>query len=280
MSVYLDDASIAQFSEEVHVAFQASGLLHTTVRFKSKVVGSTYRFPKMSGGVAQPVIPQAEVVPMGIVHTNATATLTNWVASEYTDLFAQSKTNIDERMELGGIIGNAMGRRRDQIIIDALISGVNATEVSDDLGGTNSGFNLEKILRAKRLMDVANVPDDGNRFLLLHAASLEAALQVTAITSADYNILKPLVDGTVKKHAGFNIITIGNRPEGGLPISSNIRTNLAWHKSAIGYAEGIPQQVKVSYENSRLSYLANGIFTGGAVAIDSDGIFKINTYES
>ena len=66
-------------------------------------------------------IDQTDVIPMNIVHGNATATLEDWNAAEYTGIFNQQKVGYKEQDKLATIIANAIGRREDQLIIDALV---------------------------------------------------------------------------------------------------------------------------------------------------------------
>ena len=83
MSINLSAAAIAQFDAEVKHAYQGSGLLRNSVRVRTGVVGSTHRFPKMGKGVATQRVPQTDVVPVNVSHTNQTATLSDWVAPEF-----------------------------------------------------------------------------------------------------------------------------------------------------------------------------------------------------
>ena len=79
--------------------------------------------------------------------------MTNWRVGDYTDLFDQAETNIDERMELAQANGKSVGRAEDQLIIDALDAATSiAGTVDEDLGGTNSLINAVKLRRAKRYL--------------------------------------------------------------------------------------------------------------------------------
>jgi hypothetical protein len=72
----------------------------------------------MGKGLANQKASQADVTPMDISHARQTATLQNWNAPEYTDIFDQAEVNFDE--ELAQTIAKAIGRREDQLIIDTL----------------------------------------------------------------------------------------------------------------------------------------------------------------
>ena len=269
---------IASFDSLVKHAYQQGSKLRDTVRVKTGVVGSTHRFPKMGKGVASERVPQTDVIPMNISHSNATATLQDWNAPEYTDIYDLSKLNFDERSELAKVIGYAMGRRLDQLIIDAADSGANSTTVGTDVGGTATGLNLEKILRAKRLMDDAGVPEEG-RTMVTSAQAVEQALLDAEITSRDYNALMPLMEGALTRFAGFEFKFIESRTEGGIAKPST-RTNLAYHRDAVGLAIGLDMRTDVTWVSEKTSWLTNGIFSAGAVTIDDEGVYEVLTTEA
>lgn len=270
----------AAFDTLTKLQYQGRMKLRDAVRVKTGVVGSTYRFHVINKGQATPRIPQTDITPMNVVHANATATLSDYNAGDYTDAFDLQKLTFDERQALVDTGTSAVGRRLDQMILDAADAGASATQVSDDVGGTDSGLNLAKILRAKRLMDDQGVPNDGRRHMAISAYAVEQALAETQIGSADYNILMPLMKGEMSDFSGFKFHMIESRDEGGLSVSSNIRKNFAWHEDAIGIAIGIDFRTEVNYVPEKTSTLVNVLFSAGSVVIDSTGVYEVLTYEA
>jgi hypothetical protein len=270
---------IASFEAMVKHAYQGGMKLRGAVRVKTGVVGSTHRFNKMGKGIATPRVPQTDVVPMNIDHGNATATLTDWNAPEYSDKFDLSKLPFDERTELSSIVANAMGRRMDQIILDAMALSANSTQISEDLGGTNTTANITKLRRASRLMNEYGVPTT-DRYIAHSPEFLEGLLSATEVTSSDYANVKALVNGQIDSFMGFKFIMIEDRVEGGVPLSSTIRNNFAFHKDAIGLAVGLDMRVENHYIAEKTSWLVNGLFSAGAVTIDTEGVFDLLTYEA
>lgn len=279
MAQSISNAFVAQFDAEVKQAYQGNMRLGGTVRTKTGVVGSTHRFPKLGKGLAQPRIPQTDVTPMNVAHSNVTATLQDYEAPEYSDILDLQKINFDERRELVQAVSGAMGRRMDQIVIDALDLGANSTQVGTDIGGTASGMNTAKARRAKRLMDANGVPS-GDRYMVHSAYALEQMLGETDVSSSDYNSIKALVNGDLDTWLGFKWIMIEDRVEGGLPLSSNIRKNFAFHKQALGLAIGQDMKTMIDWIAEKTSWLTNGIFSAGAIAIDDEGIYEVLTTES
>jgi len=281
MSATLSSAAIAQFDAEVKHAYAKSGMLRGTVRVRTGIVGSTHRFPKLGKGAATRRTTQADVTPMNVAHTNATATMEDWCAAEYTDIFDQAAVNFDERRELATTIAGAIGRREDQLILDAIDAATVANTVSQHIGGTNTGLNTAKIRRAKRLLDAGGVPmGKGERTLAISAIGLEQLLGETVATSSDYAPVKALFDGEVDYWVGFQFKTMESRDEGGIPLSSTIRTNYAYHRGALGLAVGIDFRTEVNYIPQKTSWLSNGLFKAGAVAVDVAGLVEISTYEA
>ena len=275
------DNFVSSFDAMVKHAFQGQMKLRNAVRVKTGVVGSSHRFHVLGAGQAQVRIPQTDVVPMNIDHSNATATLTDYVAPEYSDVYDINKLSFDEKSELVFTVASAIGRRLDQLIIDAMNASSPAKTVLYSVPSTaSSGLVLEKILRAKRLLDDDEVPED-DRMAVISSRSLETALNETEIGSSDFNVVKSLMDGSLKKYAGFQFIMIGSsRPEGALPIpTTTSRNNYFFHKSAVGLAIGLDMKTEINYIPEKTSYLVNGLFSAGSAVIDGTGLVEVQTEE-
>jgi hypothetical protein len=168
MSVSLSNAFVTLFDAEVKQAYQGKAQLVGAVRARRGVEGSTVKFPKVGRGVATPRIAQTDVTPLNVGFSQVTLTLADWNAAEYSDIFSQAKVNFDERQELVQVVATAMGRRQDQMILDALAASGTSLTVANSIGGAASNMNVAKLRESKRLMDASNVPMD-NRHVILHA---------------------------------------------------------------------------------------------------------------
>jgi hypothetical protein len=280
MSVSLSNAFVTLFDAEVKQAYQGKAQLVGAVRARRGVEGSTVKFPKVGRGVATPRIAQTDVTPLNVGFSQVTLTLADWNAAEYSDIFSQAKVNFDERQELVQVVATAMGRRQDQMILDALAASGTSLTVANSIGGAASNMNVAKLRESKRLMDASNVPMD-NRHVILHANGLASLLSETAVTSSDFNSVKALVQGEVNTFLGFQFHTIGDRTEGGLAIDgSSDRTCFAFHRDAIGYGEGLGMRTEINYIAEKTSWLVNEVFSAGAVAIDAEGVVSITCRES
>ena len=280
MPINLSTAFVTLFDAEVKQAYQAEAMLRGAVRVRSGVEGSTYKFPKIGKGVAQVRVPQTDVTPLNVTYGQVTVTLGDFIAAEYSDIFMQQKVNFDERRELVQVVSKAIGRRQDQIILDALNASGTSLTVSNDIGGTDTNMNVAKLRDAKKKLDAGNVPS-GDRHIIIHANSLAAMLSETSVTSSDFNTVKALVAGEINTFLGFMFHVMGDRAEGGLPIDgSSDRTIYAFHKDAIGMAEGIAPKTEINYVPEKTSFLIASMFSAGAVAIDDEGIVKITARDT
>lgn len=275
MATGISTAFVTLFDAEVKQAYQAESMLRNAVRLRTGVEGSTYKFPKISAGaaVARGTL-SSDVTALGITYAQATATMSDWVAAEYTDIFGQTKVNFDERSELVQIVGKSIGRRSDQLVLTALDAASTSLTVGTDVGGTGTNLNLDKLLEAKRLMDAGNVPAS-ERFFVIHANNLAGLLAETKVTSSDYANVKALVQGQVDTFMGFKFMTMGDLSEGGLPLATGVRTNYAFHKSAIGLAESLGPKTEINYVPQKTSWLVNCMYSAGSVGIDGAGIVEV-----
>ena len=280
MAVSISNAFVTLFDTEVKQAYQADAVLRNTVRLRTGVTASTHKFPKIGSGVAQVRVPQTDVSPLNVTYSQATVTLTDYIAAEYSDIFNQATVNFDERQELVQVVAKAIGRRSDQMIIDALSGSGTSLTVANSIGGATTNMNMAKLREAQRLMNANNVPME-DRFIVMHASQLSNLLSETQVTSSDFNSVKALVQGEINTFMGFTFNVIGDRAEGGLTGggSGADRVVYAYHKMAVGMAESMSVRSEINYIPEKTSWLVASMFSAGAIAIDAGGIVAITCRE-
>ena len=278
MSTNLSPAFVQLFEAEVHQAYQASATLRGAARMRTGVIGDAVKFPKVGKGQASIRIPQTDVVPINAAFSQVTVTLSDYVASEYSDIFNQQKVSFDERQELAQVVGNAIGRREDQILIDALEAASAGTTVAKTVvtsgSAANSNLNVGKIIAAKKALDAANVPMTDRHFVI-HANNLAGLLSDERAISSDFQTLQALVQGNINQMMGFTFHIVGDRDEGGLPLATADRTCFAFHRSALGCAVGIAPKTEINYIPTKTSFLVTSMLSMGAAAIDVGGIVDV-----
>ena len=276
MVMQADQVFVDSFDSEVKLAYQGTKSLKETVRVKTGVVGSTHRFPKAGKGVATQHNRGNDVVAMNAGRSKVTAILEGWDAFDYEDILDLSQLNFDDKKIIAENTAKAIGRREDQLIIDALAANGYAAVVGD---GT-AALTVSLIAEASQKLDANNVPSE-DRTIIFTAKQKEQLLGETKATSSDYASVKALVQGTIDSFYGFKFITIGNRTEGGLPRNTGVEQYaFAYHKQAVGLAIGKDMQTMVDWVAQKTAWQIGCVYFGGAVAIDTEGIVPINTDDS
>ena len=271
MSKVLSSVAVTEFDSLVKHAYQNSGLLKGAVTVRNNVVGDTYKFRNMGKGLANQKSTSDLVTPMDVAHSFATATLSNWNAPEYTDMFDQATVNFDEKQELASTIASALGRRSDQLIIDAMDA---ETTYAATVAHGSAGLSIAKVIDAQVALRAQGVPNS-DLFAVINAKGLDGLLNDEKATNADYQNVKALVNGDIDTLCGFKFITVEDRAEGGLTVASNTVDSYFFHRSAVGLAIGIDMKTDVDWIADRTSWLCNGMLKAGAVSRDGLGIVKV-----
>ena len=271
MSQGLSTVAKAEFDSEVKHAYQGLKTLRDCVKVRMNVVGDKYDFRLMGKGVATVRTgSSADVVPMGITHSLKVATLTDYEAPEYTDIYNQQTVNFDEVRELATTIAGAMGRRDDQSIITAL-----ATTTASAVGDGTKALNLAAITAAAMALNKVEAPAE-DRYMVITEKGLNDLLNDSTITNADYNTVRLLMAGSIDTFMGFKFKIIGSgRAEGGLPFATTVQKGFAFHKSAVGHAVGIDMKTRVDYVPHKASWLSMGMWKAGSVCIDPEGVIPV-----
>ena len=271
MSKTLASVAVTEFDSMVKHAYQNSGLLKDAVTVRNNVVGDTYKFRNMGKGLANQKSTSDLVTPMDITHGFAVATLQNWNAPEYTDMFDAATVNFDEKQELASTIASSLGRRCDQLIIKAMDD---ETTYAGTVAAGTSNLTVKKVIEAQVLLRAQGVPN-ANLYAAITAQGLGGLLNEEEITSVDYNNVKALVNGDVDTFGGFKFVVVEDRAEGGLTTAGDIVDSYFFSQDAVGLAIGIDIKTDVDWIADRTSWLCNGMLKAGAVSRDGLGIVKV-----
>jgi hypothetical protein len=274
MSTSISTAFIKQFEAEVHMAYQRMGSkLRNTIRQVNNVKGSQARFQKVGTGSAVSKSRHAQIPTMDITHSTVDVTLADFYAADYVDRLDELKTNIDERQVLSPSAAAALGRKTDQLIIDVLDAGSNASNVVHG----SAGLTLAKALTVYETFGAADVPDDGQRYFVVSPAGWADLLQIDQFSRAEYvgESDLPYAGGlTAKRWLGFMWFT-----HSGLSKASTTRDCHAYHKSAIGVAMGSDIRTEINYIPEKVSNLITSYMSLGVVEIDGNGMIECQITE-
>lgn len=275
MSTSIDQAFIKQFEREVHESYQRQGSkLRNTVRTISDVNGSTAVFQKVGTGTASTKATNGVVPVMNLDHTNVEVTLQDYYAGDWIDRLDEMKINIDERQVIANAGANALGRKTDELIIDALVA-ASANTIADG----NIGMTKDKILEAFETFGESDVPDDGQRFCIVGWKQWSELLSIDEFVNADYigNDALPFASITQAKMFLGTIFI----PHSGLPLDGNdVRSCFWYHKTAVGHAAASDVQTDVSWHGDRAAHFVNNMMSQGSGLIDEAGIITINCDET
>ncbi len=280
MSIDLVNVLATQFAEEVTHKFQEAGNLRDTVRVRDIRGAKTVQFNLMGrGNAAERTTIHTAIPLMNITHQPVQVAVKNFTASELTDIFLDNQVPFDEKMELVETIATALGRRLDQVIIDTLVAATPTKQVANNISGVAANLTIDAIRESAKLLDEDGVPDT-DRTLIVSPSGLHSLLEDNQATSSDFNNVKALVSGDLDTFYGFKIKKVGNRDEGGLPISINDRTGFAYHKSAIGLAVNMEPTVRIDWDEQYGAHRVTGFLSAGAGVIDDLGLVELTTLEA
>jgi len=281
MSVYLNSVAVTEFDEQVKQSFQGIGKLRGCVTIRNNVTGEDYRFQQIGKGMAHKrTAPSSDSIPMNIDYSKVLVILEDWDADEFTDMFKQKEVNFDEVKELASVITNALGRRFDQTIIDAVNDArASLVTIGNIVLSGGTGLDVAKLADTSQLMDDLEVPEDG-RYFVGSTTGKKQLLGEEKTTSSDYASIKALVRGDIDTFYGFKFMWIGKREEGGLYKTGDIRDCFAFHQSSIGTAVGIDPTTSVDWIPVKKSYLSAGQMKLGSIVRDLEGVFIVEIDET
>ena len=286
MSVQITTAFVEQYKNNViHLAQQKGSRLRDAVRTEI-VTGKSHFFERIGSTAAQKRASRHSDTPrMDTPHSRRKVSLDDYDWADLIDQEDKVRLLISPQSEYAMAGAWAMGRAMD----DAIISAATGTAYTGVAGGTSQtlpsgqkvahasgGLTLAKLLSAKEILDAADVDPDEPRFLVCAAGQIADLLNVSQVTSADYNTVRALAAGQIDTYLGFKFIQSERLGTDSTPS----RQCLAFTKSAIGLAVGADVTTKIS-ERADKNY-ATQVFlsmTIGATRIEEEKMVEIAANE-
>ena len=268
MSTTIETAFVKQFEQEVHTAYQRMGSkLRNTVRVSNNAKGATCVFQKVGKGTAMTKSSGGIVPVMNLEHTAIEVALADYYAGDWIDKMDEIKINHDERQVIASAGAYALGRKTDEMIINALAS--TTTSVADN----TTGMTKAKLLESYEILGENEIPDDGQRFCIVGVKQWSELLQMDEFSSVDYvgNDELPWQGSQAKKFLGTTFMV-----HSGLPIDGNgVRSCFWFHKTSIGHAIAADVSTDITWHGDRAAHFLNNMMSQGAGLIDADGIVEI-----
>ena len=284
MSTTIDTAFIRQYESEVHAVFQRQGgYLRPTVRTKDNVRGTSTTFQKIGKGVATTKARHGVITPMNQVHTAITATLSDFYAGDWVDKLDEAKINIDERMAIATGGAWALGRKVDDQILTAL-DGTTQTAVTWTYTSLHQVEN--SLISTLRELDELDVPNDGQRFVVLSPQAYAAATKVDSFRSSDF-----VSPDNKTMEQGAPIFTwrrwmnaLFTAHTGLSGVGTAAAKGFAYHRNSTGYATGMNAggvignaavSADITWHGDRAAHFVNHMMSGGAALIDDTGALEL-----
>lgn len=150
----------------------------------------------------------------------------------------------------------AANRRKDRVIVEAFGATAYTGENADvavpfpsgniidvQLGSAstkeNQPLNLAKLKELAACMEDGDVPETDTKFLLCNQRQINALLDDDHVSSADYNSVKALVNGSIDTFYGFKFVKYN-----GLPLENDVRTCWAFSSSSMQLAVSLDTRIK------------------------------------
>jgi len=286
LSLSLSNVAQTEFDALVKIEYRSRGfILRDTLRIRTDVIGSTCQFRKVGQVIANPVAYQNTIAIQDPGFVALTATLVKYAAGTAVDEIQDLTVNFDSKRELAMVVAMAIGRRSDQIVIDAAIAGYGAP-AQPVIAAAGTNMSYAKLRHVVQYFEQDAVPI-GERYVAMSGNNLRALLADDHIVSRFFTSNDAAVDGTLqyKDLLSMNVRIIPDMTEGGIPFNTggsgaNVRNCFAWHKMAMGMAIGQDMRTEVNYLPRETSWFVNGLFFAGAVIVDNRGVFYIDADET
>ncbi len=278
MSLSNENILNKEFDAMVHKIFVSEGYrLRGTTRVKTSNDSKVFQFRKVGSVTANEYAPQTTVVYQDPNYAAVDVTAKRYRAPIIIDDYDQFITNVNERQEDAMLVADAVGRRFDQIILDALINSGTTNTIADG----SSNFTYDKFTEIIEFFEDKAVPIK-NRHVVTSASGARSLLKQTNFISNDFLGKGAVKNGTMagRDLLGCNVHIIPTMDEGGLGKSGNIRTCWAWHQSSVGMVQTGPIKSILERVPGLDSWQVLGKIFANAVAIDATGIVQFDIDES
>ena len=260
MSTQVTTAFVQQYSANVQMLSQQMGSrLRETVRIEN-VVGKNAFIDQIGKATAQLRTSRHGDTPqMDTPHARRRLSLASY---EYADLIDDSdkvRMLIDPTSSYAQAAAAAMGRAMDDVIISAATgtastgetgSGsatLDATTNSVGSASSNDGLTIDKLIEAKRKLDLQDVDPSIPRYIAVGPQQIDDLLGTTQVTSSDFNTVKALVQGDIDTFMGFRFV-MTNR----LAVSAtDVRTCFAWAEDGLALGIGKDIQARIDERSDK-----------------------------
>ena len=238
MSSQVTTAFVQQYSSNVQLLSQQKGsLFRNAVRVESQV-GKNAFYDQVGSATAQKRLSRhADTPQIDTPHARRRVSLVDYEYADLIDDQDKVRTLIDPTSPYSQATAFAMGRAIDDEIISAAFGTAYTGETGStsttfpsgqvvSVGSPLAGLSIAKLVEAKQLLDEANVDTTLPRYVAVAPEQLADLLNITTVTSSDYNTVKALVQGEIDTFLGFKFI-----------VSTRLSSETGTNRRVIAWAE-------------------------------------------
>lgn len=278
---------------------QRKAMVDGAVRLKTGVKGKTEPFNRIgSQDMQQITTSDGTTSYANPPQSKRRAALYDFGLAVLIDEFDELKTLTDPASELAQILGFALERKKDDLVLaqsTSQVGGALGTAETVDEGANTStatafdtalyqiadggsGMTMSKIRQSKRMMGDNSVLAE-DQYMFHSPKAMEQLLTDPTATSADYSTINALQSGGFPMDATW--YGAKWRESVKLYKTGNIRSCLRIQKMGMGMALGLVKEVEMGRDPGRWNNkFAMVKLSGGSVRIDDTCVIQLNIDES
>ena len=235
MSTQITTAFVNQFSSNITMLSQQMGSLLREAVDVETVTGEKAFFDQVGSAVAQVRTSRHGDTPlMETPHARRMVTMSTYEYADLIDDPDKIRLLVDPTSSYARAAAMAMGRSMDDVVISAALgtastgkTGSTSTALpsGQKIAHASGGLTQAKLVSAKKILDQNSVDPSIQRYIIVSPEQIEDLLNITSVTSADFNTVRALVQGEVDTFVGFKFI-----------VSNRLNTDSDGNRQVIAFA--------------------------------------------
>lgn len=227
MSVQITTAMVEMYKSNVyHLTQQKGSKLRMCCEIEQVTGKNKYLDQLGAVSAVKRTSRHADTPRMDTPHSRRRLSLEDYVWSDLIDDADQIRLLVDPTSKYAEAAAMAMGRSMD----DAIIAAADGTAYIGENGGTSqafdstmivdvqtvwpgvtaadTGLNVAKLIAAAEKLHSRDVDPDDEKYIVPNFRQISSILKDEKLSSNDYNLLRPLVDGKVVSYMGFKFVPL------------------------------------------------------------------------
>jgi hypothetical protein len=276
----LNDVAVQMFHDRwINLLTQRQHKLANTYQLVTGAVGDGYKWPRAGNVDMNERTGNAfQHIPASFLdYTQLTTTFTPYQLKLPSDTtFTQKEVNVSEISNFAEKHQQAIMRRQDQLILDALFN----SSTTNIIAAGSAQLTVQKIAEAGAFARIENWDENDGWHIAIHANEWQYLVRQTQVASSDYNDMKPLTTGMIDTYLGFKFHVFGELSTGGLNLTSTTRTCFAWNAKKVGLVYNLSPEVHVFPMVSDMYVDTVSVMQVGSQILEDAGVIKILVDES